>query len=123
MVARLLDALRPLGRKRDWNPGQATGRRAEDLAHRYLQAEGYKIVARNYRLPSGDAEADLIAWDQTTLVVVEVKSRTSEDFGPPERAFDSNKQRHVQTAARYYARRAGVPIEQVRYDLVTVLLS
>jgi putative endonuclease len=122
-MLRLLDTLRHAARRRRWSPDQATGRRAEDLAHRFLQSQGYTIVARNYRLPSNDAEADLIAWEAKTLVIVEVKSRRTEDFGPPERAFDADKQRQVQKAARQYARRAGVPIEQVRHDLVTVLLS
>ena len=56
-------------------------------------------------------------------MVVEVKSRTSIDFGPPERAFDSEKQQHLLRAARQYARRTNVPIESVRFDLVTVVLS
>jgi putative endonuclease len=123
MIGRILDTLRHAGRKRSWNPDLASGRRAEDLAHRFLKAEGYTIVARNYRLAAGDAEADLIAWEGGTLVIVEVKSRKSDEFGPPERAFDQDKLRQVQTAARQYARRADVPIEEVRYDLVTVLMS
>ncbi len=62
----------------------------------------------------GAPKPDLIAWDNNTLVIIEVKSRKTDEFGPPERAFDKDKQHQVQTAARQYARRAGVPIEQVR---------
>jgi putative endonuclease len=123
MIGRWLDAVRHWGRRRRWNSNLAAGRRGEDLAHRFLRSQGYTIVARNYRLASGDAEADLIAWERDTLVVVEVKSRASTDFGPPERAFDSEKHQHLLRAARQYARRGNVPMENVRFDLVTVVLT
>jgi putative endonuclease len=123
MLGRIFDAIRHRGRSRRWTQGLAAGRRGEDLAHRFLQSQGYTIVARNYRLASGDAEADLIAWERDTLVVVEVKSRASTDFGPPERAYDADKQQHLLRAARQYARRRNVPMERVRFDLVTVVLT
>ena len=123
MLGRTLDAIRHWGRSRRWKQGLAAGRRGEDLAHRFLRSQGYTVVARNYRLASGDAEADLIAWEGDTLVVVEVKSRASVDFGPPERAFDAEKWQHMLRAARQYARRRNIPMESVRFDLVTVVLS
>lgn len=123
MIGRLLDRLRHLSRQRRWKPELASGRRGEDLAHRFLQSKGYTIVARNYRLAAGDAETDLIAWDHGTLVFVEVKTRASAEFGPPERAFDGEKQRHMLRAARQYAQRRNLSIEQVRFDLVTVILQ
>jgi putative endonuclease len=123
VIGRLLDLLRHLSRKRRWHPDLALGRRGEDLAHRFLRSKGYTIVARNYRLAAGDAETDLIAWDQDTLVFVEVKTRASEEFGPPERAFDRKKQEHMLRAARRYAQQRGVPLEEVRFDLVTVVME
>jgi putative endonuclease len=123
VIGRILDQLRHLSRKRRWNPDLASGRHGEDLAHRFLKSKGYTIVARNYRLATGDAETDLIAWDRGTLVFVEVKTRASAEFGPPERAFDGEKQRHMLRAARQYAQRRSIPIEQVRFDLVTVVLD
>jgi putative endonuclease len=123
MIGRLFDTIRHNGRKRTWEAGKASGRRSEDLAHRFLRKQGYKIVARNYRMPGGEAELDLIGWEGDTLAIVEVKSRASTDFGPPERAVDSEKLRRLQRAARLYARRAEVPMERVRFDLVTVVLS
>ena len=99
------------------------GRRAEDLAHRFLRRNGYTIVARNYRTPSGDGEADLIAWDKDALVIVEVKSRASEDFGPPERAIDEVKRLHLVRVARRYARQSETPWERVRFDSVTVVFE
>jgi putative endonuclease len=81
------------------------------------------IVARNYRLASGDAEADLIAWEGETLVVVEVKSRESGAYGPPDRAIGEEKFRHMLRVARKYVAKSGTPWEHVRFDVVTVLLG
>jgi putative endonuclease len=118
-----LDHLRHLRRRRIWTPDQAAGRRGEDLAHRFLRRQGFTIVARNYRLPSGDAEADVVAWEHADLVFVEVKSRETADFGPPERAIGEEKRRHLLRVAREYTRKTQIPWEQVRFDVVTVILS
>ena len=99
------------------------GRRGEDLAHRYLRKRGFTIVARNYRLAEGDAEADIIARDGEQLVIVEVKSRATDEFGPPERAIGEDKQSHLVRVARAYAKKTDTPMVQVRFDVVGVILS
>jgi len=123
MILTLLDHLRDKQRRKLWVPDQATGRRGEDLAHRYLRRLGYVVVARNYRLPAGDAEADIIAWDGQALVIVEVKTRNSDAFGPPDRAIGEEKRRALQRIAREYSRKSTLPEEQVRCDVVTVILT
>jgi len=102
---------------------QALGRRGEDLAHRYLERAGMTVVARNYRTLSGSGEVDLIAWDGETLVMVEVKCRSDEECGAPERNLDPEKMRRMARAARDFARRASTPWERVRFDVVSVVLS
>ena len=123
MFAELSDWLRDAGRRRVWKTDLATGRRGEDLAHRYLRRQGFTIVARNYRLASGDAEADLIAWDRSSLAFVEVKTRQNDAYGPPDRAIGRDKQMHLYRVAREYTRKSGAAWEQVRFDVVTVILS
>jgi putative endonuclease len=123
MWGTLLDWLRHVARRGRMHPDLALGRRGEDLAHRFLRRQGYTIVARNYRLASGDAEADLIAWEGDTLVIVEVKSRSSSEHGPPERAIGEDKRAHLRRVARAYARKTDTPWERVRCDIVTVVLS
>ncbi len=123
MILQFFDRLRHAGRRRDWAPNLALGRLGEDLAHRFLRAKGYTIVARNYRLSSGDAEADLIAWDGTTLVFVEVKSRETADFGPPERAIGEEKRAHMLRIARAYTRKTETPWDRIRFDVVTVVMT
>jgi putative endonuclease len=123
MIRSGLDWLRHVWRVRRWDHTRAAGRRGEDLAHRFLQRQGFIVVARNYRLASGAGEADLVAWEKDTLAVVEVKSRQSGDFGPPERAIGEEKRAHMLRVARDYAARSGTPWEHVRLDVVTVLFT
>ncbi|HOK44910.1 MAG TPA: YraN family protein [Bryobacteraceae bacterium] len=122
-LLRMADSARHRARMRRWEKTQAAGRRGEDLAHRYLERQGFSIVARNHRAPSGRGEIDLVAWERDTLVFVEVKTRHSVEFGVPERNVDAEKRNALLRAARDYARRAGVPWERVRFDLVSVVLS
>ncbi len=119
----LFDSLRDRARRRRMDPGLALGYRAEDLAHRFVQKRGYKVVARNYRPRSGSGEIDLIAWDEGTLVFIEVKSRRTEEFGIPERAVDYEKRELLVRTAREYARRADVDWALVRFDIVSVILT
>ncbi len=123
MIATFFDFVRDRARRRLWRPDLALGRRGEDLAHRFLRRQGFTIVARNYRLAAGEAEADIIAWERDELVFVEVKSRRSDEHGPPERAVGEEKRVHLRRVAREYARKSGTPWERVRFDLVTVVFS
>ncbi len=122
-VYRLADGLRHRARSRVWTPDLATGRRGEDLAHRFLQRRGFTIVARNYRTRAGSGEVDLIGWDRDTLVFVEVKSRHSVEFGAPERAIGQEKERRMMRAAGDFVRHSGIPWDRVRFDTVGVLLG
>lgn len=127
MLGTALDSLRQVRRKRVMSADLALGRRGEDLAHRFLRRQGFTIVARNYRTPSGDSEADLIAREgpkgQEDLVIVEVKTRASAEHGPPDRAVGPEKQRHLLRVARQYTRAADIPGERVRFDVVTVVMT
>ncbi len=120
---RLADLARDLGRRRIMDPDLARGRRGEDIAHRFLQRQGMTVVARNHRTPSGSAEVDLIAWESETLVFIEVKSRATAEYGPPDRAIDQQKREKLARAAIDYAGRAGIPFDRIRFDVVTVLFT
>src|SRR5260370_37074385 len=109
-IYKLTDLLRNLGRRRFWPAHLASGRRAEDLAHRFLRASGIVIVARNYRPPFGGADLELVGWDGTNLAIVEVKSISSREVGPPERAVDADKERPLERSVRDYARPTGLDL-------------
>lgn len=117
LLYRAADALRRRSLRNDH------GRMGEDYAHRYLREHGCTIVARNYRTPSGRGEIDIVAWQGGTLAFVEVKTRSTVEFGAPESAVDEEKRIRLQAAARNYAKRARVDWEKTRFDIVSVLLG
>jgi putative endonuclease len=95
---------------------QLAGGAAEDLAARYLEAQGLAIVDRNWRCRAG--EIDLVAREGATLVFVEVRLRTSTAFGGAAASVDGHKQRRILQAARLYlAGRADTPC---RCDVVVL---
>lgn len=108
----------------------ALGRRGEKLAAAYLQRAGYRIVAANFSVPVGrnrvgaliNVEIDLVAYEGGTLCFVEVKSRASDWFAPPEANVDRRKQRQVARAARAYRRMFDLAGAPYRYDVITVVL-
>jgi putative endonuclease len=72
----------------------------EKIASQYLEAKGYQIRARNWRTQEG--EVDLVVQDGETIVFVEVKTRTSKDFGWPEESITLAKRRRLQRVALAY---------------------
>lgn len=73
----------------------------EIKAEEYLLQKGYKILARNFRNRQG--EIDIIAKDGETFCFVEVKYRTTNDFGNPLEAVDVRKQNQIRKVALYYS--------------------
>ena len=65
----------------------------------------------------------MVAWHGPTLVFVEVKTRATAEFGTPDRAVDPIKQEILARTGRDYARRAGVEWKNVRFDIVSIVLS
>lgn len=104
-------------------PSAALGKRGEDLAHRYLRSSGFLVLVRNYRPSGGEAEVDIVARDGDITVFVEVKSRSTEEYGAPDRAIDEEKQRHISSAARSYCTRAGIPWSSIRFDVIAVVMT
>ena len=106
------------------------GALGELYAAAYLEQLGYRLVAANFTIPVGrnrrgavvSAEIDLIAYDADTLCFVEVKSRTSDWFAPPQVNVDLRKRRQITRAARAYRQMLGVKDQPYRYDVVTVIL-
>jgi putative endonuclease len=107
------------------------GALGESYAAAYLEQLGYRLVAANFTLPVGrnrrgaiiNAEIDLIAYDGDTLCFIEVKSRTSERFAPPQVNVDLRKRRQITRAARVYRQMLGIKDQPYRYDVVTVILA
>ena len=120
---KLSDRARHFRERQTLSPEAALGKRGEDVAHRYLRNAGYLVVARNYRPSGGDVEADIVARRGDTVVFVEVKSRASGEYGSPDRAIGSEKQKNIVRAARAYATRAGIEWSHVRFDVISVVFT
>lgn len=95
------------------------GEKGEKAASWYLLLRGYKILEKNYRRAHG--EIDIIARRRNTLVFVEVKTRTSADYGTPADAVIYAKQKRIISAARCYA--ANMPEMDIRFDIIEVLAN
>ena len=103
------------------NNTTARGQLAEDAALAYLQAQGLKLVERNYRTPGrGGGEIDLIVRDRDgSLVFVEVRSRNTGRFGGAGASIGHAKQQRIVLAARHYLMRLATP-PPCRFDVVLV---
>jgi putative endonuclease len=97
------------------------GARGEKLARRFLRSHGYKILYRNFRA-CGGGEIDIVCRDGDTLVFVEVKTRSDEDFGRPIEAVDRQKQLRVSKGGLAWLRLLDNPDIVFRFDAVEVLL-
>ena len=95
------------------------GSRGERIAERHLRRIGYKVLYRNYRAPGG-GEVDLVCRDADTLVFVEVKTRTSEEFGAPAEAVTRSKQHLIARGALAWLKLLGNPDILFRFDIVEV---
>ena len=98
------------------------GATGEKLAARFLRAEGYKILHRNFRGRSG-GEIDIICRDADTLVFVEVKTRSREDFGRPFEAIHADQQRRISRGALAWLRMLDNPEILFRFDVVEVIIA
>lgn len=95
------------------------GSRGEELAAQYLAAAGMEIIDRNWRCPEG--EIDLVAVDGSTLVVVEVKTRSSLAFGHPFEAINQAKLARLHLLSGVWLRAHGRYFTHRRVDAIAVI--
>jgi putative endonuclease len=98
------------------------GATGEKLACRFLRRNGYKILYRNFKGRTG-GEIDIVCRDHDTLVFVEVKTRTREDFGRPIEAIDRQKQKRISRGALAWLRMLDNPDILFRFDVVEVIFA
>lgn len=95
------------------------GRQGEELATAYLKKAGYAILETNWR--SHHLEIDIIARDGDILVIVEVKSRKSNEFAEPEYSVTRQKQKALIRAANAYIQRKNIRMD-ARFDIISIIL-
>lgn len=95
------------------------GRLGEDKAAEFLLKNGYKILARNYRIRGG--EMDIVAFKRGVLAFVEVKTRTGEAFGTPAQAVDEEKIKRFLKARKdlteHYLKSGKIPVKHKFFTL------
>lgn len=95
------------------------GKKGEEIANKFLVNNGFKIRHINWRFRKN--EIDIIAEKNNLLVVVEVKTRTSEYFESPKEAVTINKQKFIIKATEAYIEEFNIDFE-TRFDIIGVSL-
>jgi putative endonuclease len=96
------------------------GKIGEEYALQYLISKGYKIIEQNWR--AGRFELDIIAWHDSKIIFMEVKTRTGIQYGYPEESVDSNKEERIRKASSKYIyehKHSG----EIQFDILAILVN
>lgn len=94
------------------------GINGEDLAVAFLQKKNYQILKRNYRFQK--AEVDIIAQKENKIVAIEVKTRSSSEFGDPQDFVKPKQIQSLVKAINHYVESQNLDVE-VRFDIIAIL--
>jgi len=87
-----------------------------------LEKKNYRIIEQNFNSSAG--ELDIIASTGKTLVFIEVKTRTSDDFGSPSESIDTGKILRIRkTASWYLAKRDETGFQDYRFDIIAIMVK
>lgn len=95
------------------------GNEGEELAAAYLESKGYTILERNYFFER--AEVDIVAYDETCIVFVEVKQRRNTRFGKPEEFVTQEKIDNMYKAAEAWLYERKMDGSPVRFDVIGIV--
>jgi len=94
------------------------GKKGEQLAVDFLNTNGYDIRERNYRF--NKAEVDIIAQKKDTLAIIEVKTRSTSDFGNPQDFVKPKQIKNLVKAVDEYVTVNNLDVE-VRFDIIAII--
>ncbi|MFH1226048.1 MAG: YraN family protein [bacterium] len=97
---------------------QRLGEFGERLARLFLSRRGYEIILQNYRTRFG--EIDIIAQKENRLFFVEVKTRTTDEFGPPQEAVTRHKLNRLRRTVEIYLSAKNRPNQNWQIDVISV---
>ncbi len=97
---------------------QRIGKYGEELAEAYLKLIGYKILEKNFRCSRG--EIDIIALDNSQIVFIEIKLRTSKEYGQPSEAVTEKKLNRIYKTAEYFLHVRNLLNQNTRIDVVEI---
>ena len=96
-----------------------TFREGEKIATKYLETIGYLIKERNFKSKSG--EIDIIAQKDDQIIFIEVKTRSSNNYGSGIEAINKIKQKHILITAAYYAFINHIEESNIQFDVIEIL--
>lgn len=99
--------------------GREIGNEGEEMAAAYLESKGWLILDRNYFFEK--AEVDIVAFDRTQIIFVEVKKRSNTYFGRPEDYVTPRKEKLIKKAAEAWVYERKMETALVRFDVVSIV--
>ena len=108
-------------KKGNMNDKKSKGDFGEETACKYIKKNGYKILGKNFRTKFG--EIDLIGIDNDTICFIEVKARSSSDYGSPEQFVTKRKQERLWKTASIYINKNTLEFGNYRFDVISVDLE
>lgn len=96
----------------------ALGKMGENMAVKYLERKGYKILERNFYCKRG--EIDIIAMDKDYLVFIEIKTRASNEYGLPSESVTKRKIKHMIDTIQYFLYTRHLENENIRIDVIEI---
>ena len=100
---------------------QSEGKYGEDIASKYLKQKGYSILERNFYCNCG--EIDIIALDKNEITFVEVKTRSSLEYGFASEAVNKIKKKHLLKTIKYYLHTKNLENNLIRIDVIEVYIK
>lgn len=97
------------------------GSMGEQLAEKYLVSKNYYILAKNYHSKFGDI--DIIASDGSSIVFIEVKTRTQNQYGTALEAITKNKLENIIKTSHLYLEQRNMHGHPYRYDAIEIILK
>lgn len=102
-----------------YNKNKKLGNEGEKIATKYLETIGYLIKERNFKSKSG--EIDIIAQKDDQIIFIEVKTRSSNNYGSGIEAINKIKQKHILITAAYYAFINHIEESNIQFDVIEIL--
>ena len=97
------------------------GRKGEEIALSFLKKKGYHILDKNFRCPLG--ELDIVAREGDQIIFIEVKTRRSSGFGPPEESLNYIKKKRLTRLALFYLTNNRLKGVCCRFDVVAIVFK
>ncbi|MEO0102412.1 MAG: YraN family protein [candidate division WOR-3 bacterium] len=95
------------------------GKKGEEIAKRFLEGQGYKVIEQNYRTRFG--EIDLICEKGNSIIFVEVRQKSGRQFGEPVESIDKRKIGKIKRTAEHFLSERGIYEKEIRFDLFSII--